>query len=199
MRRPRDRPGSHGGDWGWLEQKSADRKIGHLRLVVEGLVPLGVLPRVLGGVKTVVVLSAATQSQNPPATFRRKRLSVREALTLPQRVSWHRRCLRRGACTMRRSQSRRWWRQRGGRCSSRKSQLPRRRRRSRRRAVSPNSSAIVSMDVVGPVADVAGPQTESSKLAGAVRVVKDFRGSYRSCLAGSIAGCGAGGARVTQC
>lgn len=31
----------------------------HLRLVIEGLVPLGVLPGVLGGVKTVAILSAS--------------------------------------------------------------------------------------------------------------------------------------------
>jgi hypothetical protein len=69
MRRPHGRPGNHGGDWDWLEQESADRRIGYLRLVIEGLVPLGVLPWVLSGVKTVVVLSAGARFRVSPATI----------------------------------------------------------------------------------------------------------------------------------
>ena len=44
---------------------SADLNYGHLRLVIEGLVPLGVLPWVLGGVKTVIALSASERNCVP--------------------------------------------------------------------------------------------------------------------------------------
>lgn len=55
------------------------------------------------------------------------------------------------------------------------------------------------MDKAGPETDVAGRKMDSSKLAGAGWMAKGFRGSYRSCFAGSIAGCSAGCARRTQC
>lgn len=55
------------------------------------------------------------------------------------------------------------------------------------------------MGITDLAADVAGPLTQSTKLAGAGRIVKGFRGSYRSGFAGSIAGCSAGCARRTQC
>jgi hypothetical protein len=120
-------------------------------------------------------------------------------LTLPRLASWRQHCGRTSASTRQSIRERKRWRRWGGRCASEKKQLPRlRSSMSKPRAISSNSSAMPSIEVVETRHHMMSPSMDcwsSRKLLGWGRVY----GSYGSCSAGGIAGRGAGGARRTQC
>lgn len=67
-RRLRGRPGSHGGACNSsLDAMCTRQTQEHLRCVIVCLVPLGVLPRILGRVQTVVPDVSVLLPQSPPS------------------------------------------------------------------------------------------------------------------------------------
>ena len=150
MRRLRGRPGIHDGGCGHVRNKSVrvpdDEDV---RCVIKGLVPLLMLPRVLGWVQTtsytvsfclfflmLLLLLPPPRGTSCPPLFSPPMSSLGAGLlTLLRQGSWHRHRVHRDASTRQSSRRRRWWHRRGGRCSSMRSQLPRQRPMSRRSAV----------------------------------------------------------------
>jgi hypothetical protein len=88
-------------------------------------------------------------------------MQVGPPLTLLRLESWHRRCGRTSASTRQSIRERRRWRRWGGRCASGKKQLPRQRSStSKPRAISSNSSAMPSIEVVETVDHVMSPSMD---------------------------------------
>lgn len=169
------------------------------RLTLRGRMSCSTLcaPKDTGSGEDYISIASAAGSRQCPHHATSGQYPSRVSLTLPQRASSHRHCVRTSASTRQSIRQRRRWLQRGGRCSSRRSQ-----HWSwmwRQGATWSNSSAINSIGNSQPPSIVRQSEMDSWELARAVGWKWGFRESYRSCLGASIASGGAGGACRAQC